>query len=162
MDKIQLDAQFLLIDQGISTDVLNKHGDEMNFEIINGTAIESDTVSQMIKIYIENGWGEDSDFSVESLRIAIGTGITLIAIADGKVLGFLRGYTDHYKIAWIAEVITSVSSAKLGIGSTLVKKFINEAKASSIYLEALNNSVVFFEKNGFKLRGKLNAMSMSV
>ncbi|WP_081284743.1 GNAT family N-acetyltransferase [Chromobacterium subtsugae] len=134
----------------------------MDFEIIQGVEIDSGTVLQMIEIYIENGWGENSDFSAESLKTAIGTGVTLIAISDGKVLGFLRGYTDHYKIAWIAEVITRVNSTKLGIGSKLVKKFITEANASSIYLEALNNSVVFFEKNGFKLRGKLNAMSISV
>ncbi|MBX9268992.1 GNAT family N-acetyltransferase [Chromobacterium vaccinii] len=133
----------------------------MDFEIVHGANVESDVISQMINIYIENNWGERDDFTIESFKMAIRTGITLIAISDGKVLGFLRGYSDYYKIAWIAEVITGISVKRLGIASKLVKKFIDEAKAYSIYLEALNDSVAFFEKNGFKLRGKLNAMSMS-
>lgn len=131
-------------------------------KIAKGEAFTEQNVLQVISIYVRQNWGQFDDFSVSDLGRAFKTGITLAATIDEHVIGILRGYSDFYKIAWIAEVVVDPDFSRKGIGSKLVDEFLKMSNADSIYLEALNDSVSFFEKKGFKLRGKLNAMSMSV
>lgn len=103
-----------------------------------------------------------SEEGTEYFRDAIENGITLVAIIDGKITGYLIGSLNtqntynKYKQAEIDNMCILEEYRKLGIGSRLFEEFkaickendIKELKVVASYKNT--NAINFYKKNGFE------------
>ena len=103
-----------------------------------------------------------SEEGTEYFRDAIENGITLVAIIDGEIAGYLIGSLNtqntynKYKQAELDNMCILEEYRKLGIGSRLFEEFkaicqendIKELKVVASYKNI--NAINFYKKNGFE------------
>ena len=82
----------------------------------------------------------------------------LIALKHHKIVGFLVGIKTHDTIAKILMISVNNNYRKRGIGSALIKKFLQEMLSQNIRLVDLevrtNNKIAlaFYKKHGFDIQ----------
>ncbi len=105
------------------------------------------------------GWGSTHDSP--ALRAMFGGAVyTVLAEEGGRVVGYVRAFTDRVSVSWIAEIAVHPERQGRGIGGRLMEALLRDLGGTAIYGEALNGSEAFFIRHGVVPRpGKLVAIS---
>lgn len=111
-------------------------------------------------IYIENGWGKTTDYQLDDIERAFNhSSFVFCAIENQRIIGFLRGFSDHVFCSWIAEILVLPNRQRQGIGSQLLSQLKKTYGHTAIYSEIFDGTEDFFELNGITLSRQMWAVS---
>ena len=105
---------------------------------------------QLLGLLRQAGWAKHR--SMEGVRRMLeGTSLTLGAWEGDRLVGFARAMTDGIYRALIDDVIVEESRRGEGIGSDLMRKFIEElAEVEEVFLRCGEGVVPFYERHRFE------------
>ncbi len=95
-------------------------------------------------------WPTPNDRPAEALTAWRNSWPTLVATADGVVIGFLRALTDGEVSTYVAEILVAENHRGSGIGSTLLGVCQALAPRARIDLLSTEGSDRFYESEGFR------------
>jgi len=73
--------------------------------------------------------------------------------------GLLRAFTDGVFVTWLGECAVAEAYRKQGVGTALMKAFLEKFAHTAIYLEAFTENRQFLERRGLRENTRLAAFS---
>ena len=97
-----------------------------------------------------NGWEKRVRDAQKFERMVAGSQCVLVAVDEGRVVGFVRALCDGVSNGYIAMLVVAESHRRKGIGRALVRAVVGEDRAMTWVLRAGREGVQpFYEKLGF-------------
>ncbi len=114
--------------------------------------VQADEIEAARQLLADNHWGprvRDADVFRDLLARSQ---VALVAVDDGRVVGFLRAITDGLFNGYISMVVVAASHRGRSIGSALVKAALAGNDEMTWVLRAGRDGVTaFYEKLGFRV-----------
>ncbi|MCB9481474.1 MAG: GNAT family N-acetyltransferase [Desulfobacteraceae bacterium] len=123
---------------------------EYEIEFLKNPTIKN--LTDILDLYIEEGWWEDEPLTDKVLEIVKGSHIFAVCFADERIIAMARAISDKASDAYIQDFTVKKEFRNKKIGSALLKKLLNQLKKDKIFWIGLiseKNSKIFYEKNGF-------------
>lgn len=95
-------------------------------------------------IYVSNKWS--SGLSDEKISQIFGRSEFILSAHENRVVGFVRGFTDHYITTHLTEIAVHTDLHRKGVGRSLLDAFCNAYAHTAIYTESLAGTADFFAK----------------
>jgi len=112
--------------------------------------IRAEEIEDARQLLDDNGWGprvQDPDVFRQTLERSQ---VVLVAVDEGRVVGFLRAISDGLFNGYISMVVVAASHRGRGIGSALVRAAMGSDQRMTWVLRAGRDGVsTFYEKLGF-------------
>ena len=100
----------------------------------------------------DNHWGPRVSDPATFDRLLANSQLALVAVVEGKVVGFLRAITDDVFNGYISMVVVAEARRGQGIGSALVRAAMGDRPEMTWVLRAGREGVsAFYEKLGFNV-----------
>jgi N-acetylglutamate synthase-like GNAT family acetyltransferase len=116
----------------------------MNYRPISPPDYES------VRIFLcENGWAHRVSDPERFARMIEGTDRTVVAWAEGRVVGFARALCDDVSNGYLSMVAVAEDQRELGIGREMVLRLMGDDLDITWTLRAGRDSEGFWEKMGF-------------
>lgn len=142
-------------------------------KIMNPTAIRDATPEDEPQIYallLESGWGHRLSSVLALHELLAASQRKVVAVIDGKVVGFVRAITDGLSNGYLSMVAVSAQHRRNGLGSSLVQHVVSEGDGITWVLRAGRpEAKQFFSSLGFavsteamELRRRENAANPSI
>ena len=87
-------------------------------------------------------------------RMLAGSNLLITAREDGRLLGFLRGLTDHCYRCFIADLAVAKDFQGMGIGKRLIEFSRNLQPEARLFLFSAEDAIPFYQKLGFSLHDR--------
>ena len=96
-----------------------------------------------------NGWSHRVS-DPESFQVLLARSqITLVAVNDGEVIGFLRALSDGMTNGYLSMLVVAEAHRHQGVGGALVKAAMGPGKHMTWVLRAGRDAAEFYKKIGF-------------
>ena len=97
----------------------------------------------------EPGWGSRFNDPGEFRRLISKSQRALVAIQDGRIVGFVRAITDDMSNGYLTLLIVQSDHRGKGIGRALVRAVVGENSGMTWVLRADRGAEAFYERIGF-------------
>jgi ribosomal protein S18 acetylase RimI-like enzyme len=115
-------------------------------------AIQPDEIETARRLLADNHWGKRVQDAGVFRQLLAQSQVTLVAVDNGQVIGFLRAITDGLFNGYISMVVVAASHRGRGIGSALVQAAMAGNDEMTWVLRAGRDGVTaFYEKLGFRV-----------
>jgi GNAT superfamily N-acetyltransferase len=111
----------------------------------------------IVEIYNSIGWG--GNYSRGEINAMYAGRYHAILQSSGTVAGIVRAFGDDYSVTWLAELAVHRDFQGKGLGSILMREFLNSHGHTAIYADVLPGQEGFFAKFGILPRSTLTACS---
>ena len=118
----------------------------------------ADHLDGLLALCVAEGWDSLPDDPVRAVRLLTAPGVTtVVAVAEGNVVGFAELFSDGELQAFLTSIAVSARFRGRGIGRALVEESLRMAGGERIDLLSEEASVGFydsfphFRKPGFRL-----------
>jgi ribosomal protein S18 acetylase RimI-like enzyme len=140
----------------------------MNLTVIRDATPED--APQIYALLLESGWGHRLSSELALHELLAASQRKVVAVIDGKVVGFVRAITDGLSNGYLSMVAVSAQHRKNGLGSSLVQHVVSEGDGITWVLRAGRpEAKQFFSSLGFavsteamELRRRENAANPSI
>jgi len=113
-------------------------------------AIRPAELEQARALLEANGWGRRVADPVVFEKLLANSQRAIVAVENGRVVGFLRALTDGLFNGYISMVVVAASHRRRGVGGSLVAACMGENPEITWVLRAGREGVApFYEKLGF-------------
>ena len=82
-------------------------------------------------LYVEAGWMESAD-EAETAAMLRGTYAVSAAFHEGRLIGFMRAFSDGVSDAYMLDLIVNKQSRRLGIGRKILENLADYLKQQGI------------------------------
>lgn len=107
---------------------------------------EEDHLDAIISLTASEGWPSLSADRARALRMMVAPGVTsVVAVQDGRVVGFARAFSDGELVAYLAEIAVEARHRGHGVGRALMNSLFERTKAERIDLLSLLESEGFYQ-----------------
>ena len=87
--------------------------------------------SEAAELYVEAGWMETADAN-EVAAMLKGTFVVSAAFHNGRLVGFMRAFSDGVSDAYMLDLVVSKEYRKLGIGREILHRLADHLKQRGI------------------------------
>lgn len=114
--------------------------------------VEHEDYDQIRQLLVDTGWQHRVQDPDRFDRMIRGANRTVVALEDGRVIGFARALFDGASNGYISTVAVAADRQGLGVGRELVKQLMDVDQPGNItwVLRAGRGSTGFWEKMGFR------------
>lgn len=114
------------------------------------------------ELYNDVGWSAYTA-DMDKLMRALNKSMELLTVWDSEeLIGLIRAVGDGETIIYIQDLLVKESHQRMGVGSLLIKEMLNhyeDVRQIILLTDDTEKTKGFYNSNGFKDVGELNAVS---
>lgn len=119
---------------------------------MNIRTIRPDEIEAARQLLLSAGWDRKVSDADEFARLVSRSQLAMVAVSDGRVVGFIRALTDGMTNGYISMVVVDESHRGTGIGKALVQEVMGSDERVTWVLRAGRPGIFgFYEKLGFRV-----------
>lgn len=112
-------------------------------------AIEDDEIEAARQLLLAAGWDRAVSNEAEFRALLARSQIKLVAVKDGRVVGFLRALSDGIANAYLSMLVVDEQYRRRGIARALVHAAMGDDRQMTWVLRAVKEVAPFYVKLGF-------------
>jgi predicted N-acetyltransferase YhbS len=112
--------------------------------------IDETEIEAARQLLLAAGWDRAVSNEDEFRALLSRSQLTLVAVEDGEVVGFLRALSDGVANAYLSMLVVDERHRRKGIARALVATAMGDDMQMTWVLRAVNEVTPFYEKLGFK------------
>ncbi len=120
-----------------------------NFCFLQQIELKDSVCHEIASVYISSGWGQAEHHPDDTIRKMFQTAHFILCLdAHSHIVGLLRAFSDGVMVSWLAEIVVMPEWRNKGLGTAMIQLFLQDFPHTPVYVEALPESVPWFQKHG--------------